>query len=379
MIRYTNVYRSGKNGWYYRFVHKGKVYTAGSFENRFECFCAKERAKGEVGEKNYDWYVLDYLEYRKKVLRKRSSYVNSSYSIMKYLYGAFGSKKIEALRQADFDSWRDWIESLHLAKGNTILHYMRDLFAYCEDYHDIVCKYAKRILPIHDDREIFEDDEANASKRKKERVVYDFDQCIDLIQAMDGAEMKAILAVLVLLGLRSGEVRGLKWKDIDFGKKRLTIHRTVSSQLRLGRPRAMSPKTRSSERTIILPDAVRDYLVKWKDETEFPDDDCYLFSSLKFHDGHYPISSQTIKRRIDEAAKKLNYPQIDIHELRHSYATNLFESRKAEIKDISLSLGHSSTRITEEVYIHIQDLERKKVAGIIDGLIDGLFEKKENN
>lgn len=371
MKRYSNVYHSVKDGYYYRFVYQGKIYTAGSFENRFECFSAKERFRAELTEdKDFNYYVLDYLGYRKKVLRKRSSYVNSSYSVMKYLYGAFGKKHVEELEQKDFDLWRDCLESMHLVKGNTIIHYMKELFTYIEDYHGIICKYAKRILPIHYDREVFEDEEDFEGKREKERVVYSFDQCVELIRTMDEPMVKTILVVLVFLGLRSGEVRGLKWKDIDFEKNRLTVHRTVCSQLQLGRPRASSPKTKTSLRMMYLPKVVRQSLEEWKKRTPFPEGDHYLFYSIRHTDGHYPISSQTIKRRIDEGARLLHYPQIDIHELRHSFATNLFESKQAGIKDISLTLGHSSTKVTEEVYIHIKEHEREKVAEIVDRMTE---------
>ena len=57
-------------------------------------------------------------------------------------------------------------------------------------------------------------------------------------------------------GLRTGELVGLKWEDINFERKTLTIERSMEFRYKVGEWRVGPPKSKSGYRTIPLTDVL---------------------------------------------------------------------------------------------------------------------------
>lgn len=74
------------------------------------------------------------------------------------------------------------------------------------------------------------------------------------LQAAEGDRLYAMYVVTLYLGLRLGEVTGLRWHDIDLKESTLTVAQTISN-LR-GKSFIGTPKSESSNRTLDLPPAV---------------------------------------------------------------------------------------------------------------------------
>lgn len=153
------------------------------------------------------------------------------------------------------------------------------------------------------------------------------------------------------LGLRRGEVLGLKWSDFDFDKSTVFIQRTATP--RNGGYDFSDCKTQNSRRLLLLPDFLCEYLLKWKDEQNILFDDksinsdnfvCALSRGI--------ISATTLYRRYKGLLKKCNLPNIRFHDLRHSWAT-LMLSSNVPTKIASAMLGHSSAQTTLEIYSHV--------------------------
>ena len=76
-------------------------------------------------------------------------------------------------------------------------------------------------------------------------------QARSLLTAAKGERLEALYVLAVHLGLRRGELLGLRWDDVDLDKERLQVVRTL--QRVEGELRFMPPKTRHSRRTVPLP------------------------------------------------------------------------------------------------------------------------------
>lgn len=153
-------------------------------------------------------------------------------------------------------------------------------------------------------------------------------------------------------GLRIGEVCALKWEDIDFKSRVLTVRRTVQritgkndnkvTKLLIG-----SPKSRSSLRIIPLPLFLAEILLKFRKENSI-----FVLSGT----GN-PVEPRTLQYRFKAFLKKADLPSVNFHSLRHMFATNCIEVG-FDIKTLSEILGHSSVETTLNRYVH-SSIERK--------------------
>jgi len=81
-----------------------------------------------------------------------------------------------------------------------------------------------------------------------------------LLAAVAGHRLEALYHVALLLGLREGEVLGLRWTDVDFTTHTLRVEQTV--QRVSGKLALAHPKTASSKRTLPLPNKVERMLAR---------------------------------------------------------------------------------------------------------------------
>lgn len=79
------------------------------------------------------------------------------------------------------------------------------------------------------------------------------------LRAVRGDRLEALYATTLALGLRQGEVLGLRWADVDLDKRTLRV-RTALQWLRGDAPKLVEPKTRQSRRTLPLPGMIIDHL-----------------------------------------------------------------------------------------------------------------------
>lgn len=155
------------------------------------------------------------------------------------------------------------------------------------------------------------------------------------------------------LGLRIGEVCGLKFSDINLVNQTLIVRRTVQricSQEKGDRTKVIvtAPKTRSSQRVIPLPAFLADIMRK---QTILPDK--YLLSGTD-----QPVEPRTMQYRFQSVLKKAGLPSVNYHSLRHMFATNCLQTG-FDVKTLSEILGHSSPETTLNRYVH-SSMERKR-------------------
>ncbi len=161
------------------------------------------------------------------------------------------------------------------------------------------------------------------------------------------------LGVLVCLysGLRLGEICGLKWGDIDLKKEIIKISRTVQrvcdgnggTYMLMG-----APKSEFSEREVPIPSFLNDILLNYCSDKE-----CYVTTGTTDHT--QPRTYQNIVKRYYRECK---ISQYHFHTLRHTFASRAIELG-FDPKSLSEILGHSSVRITLDLYVH-PSMEAKK-------------------
>lgn len=170
--------------------------------------------------------------------------------------------------------------------------------------------------------------------------------------------MSAVLLCLYA-GLRIGELCALRWSDIDFDGKTLTVKRTVQ---RIVVPGHMTktilletdPKSESSRRTIPLASELLEILSRFKGEQR------YVFGEEK------PLDPRTMQNRFKKILKEAGIDGRTFHTLRHTFATNCVENGM-DVKTLSEILGHSDVKTTLNRYVHpTMDSKRKQIGALSD-------------
>ena len=194
-------------------------------------------------------------------------------------------------------------------------------------------------------------------------------QLLDTVQKRY-TENYPLFLMLARTGVRVGEALGLKWGDIDFNGRFISLKRSFSkgrfSTLKGKRERRidMSPQ---------LAEALKAHRLKCKEKgmkLGLGDHPEYVFTN---HLGG-PIDLSAWRKRIFvKALEKAELRRIRIHDLRHTYAT-LRISKGDNIADVSNQLGHFSEAFTLKIYYHWIPGKKKSE---VDALDDQEF--RDNN
>lgn len=170
-------------------------------------------------------------------------------------------------------------------------------------------------------------------------------------------------------GLRRGEILGLKWNNVDLQNR--VIYVRESLVLSNGKLIHQSVKSDSSKRSVALGKSIAEMLKfhrkKQQKELEVfqKDTENYVFLSQEGS----PVYPSSLRRHFNNTIQKLGISKIRFHDLRHYHATNLLE-KGVHPKIVQERLGHSSIKITLDLYSHVSMNMQKDV-------IDRLEEEKE--
>jgi len=185
---------------------------------------------------------------------------------------------------------------------------------------------------------------------------------IEMIESINDPVMALVIALTGLLGLRRGEIRGLLWEDVDLDKKVLYVRKQLCGN---AKERDLL-KSVASMRTLGIPDYVVSLLQQVYDLQR---DAKLIYGKDKFESGYIlahtsferhigkPFSANFYSERFLQVLKEKDMDQMRLHDLRHSFGSNLLY-QGIPIPTVSKMMGHSSVGITLNVYAHeIEELK----------------------
>lgn len=212
--------------------------------------------------------------------------------------------------------------------------------------------------------------------RRRELVVWDPAFVTEFLEKTRNASRYWIAVYLaVMTGMRQGEILGLRWSDIDFEKRNLTIQQTVNRHREI----KAGAKTIKSMRSVALsPDTIEVLkehrkLIMMEQVAHGP---AYQNNDLvvctKFGG---PVTQRAIQKVWTSFLKKTGAPKITFHDLRHTHASLLIK-QGVHIKVISERLGHSSVSITMDTYGHLMPNMQEDAANGLDALMKSTANRK---
>jgi integrase len=199
------------------------------------------------------------------------------------------------------------------------------------------------------------------------------------LTAARDSRFECAFAVALSLGLRLGEVLGLRWADVDLATRTLRVEQTIQ-RLRAkiaadGKPgyRVGKPKTDRSRRALAIPEALIPVLRRHRvrqAETRLAAGTHWRDGGLVFcnRDGG-PMDAKPLRAEFKARLEKAELPAMRLQDLRHS-AASLLLAQGVSLRSIMELLGHSTITLTANTYGHISREMRADVADRMDAIFE---------
>jgi integrase len=171
---------------------------------------------------------------------------------------------------------------------------------------------------------------------------------------------RSIALLLLMTGLRIGELFALRWKRVDLTARTIQIAETVYDG------HFDTPKTSRSARVIPIGDQASVLLTMLRKSAANPESLVFATSTgrpLNRHD--------LLRRHFRPACKKLGLSGITWHSLRHTHATML-DAAGAPLGTVQAQLGHSTPEMTREIYLHSIPSAQRQAVTAVEALVCGL-------
>lgn len=287
-----------------------------------------------------NWEVVTYAAYHRAVTSVIAPYFRER------------TIKLNELTTLDIQEFYNFLRTKKMG-GNSILHYHANVR---KSLVDAVRIY--KLLKYNPASDV-----VRPKKDNFRSSVYDAEQLQQMFVVFEGSGVELPVVLATYYGLRRSEVLGLKWSNIDFKEKTITIGHTVS-RVKVDNERQLIAKNRTknkaSFRSLPLIPVVEQILKEAKKRqarnrtlcgAQYDND--YL-DYICVNDVGRIIYPDTVSQAFSTRLKKCGLPHIRFHDLRHSCATLLI-ANGVTLKEIQLWLGHSNIATTSEIYIHFGD------------------------
>ena len=172
----------------------------------------------------------------------------------------------------------------------------------------------------------------------------------------------------VLTGLRAGELWGLRWSDTDWNSFQLHIRQS------LWKGQFQTPKSRYSIRRVDIPEQLAHELKRWRLVSPMSKEDLVFPSP----EGNSTCHDNMVKRHFDPALRRAGLRYVSFHSLRHTNASMRIQAGQ-NIKYIQTQLGHSSIKVTLDIYGHLfNDINfNRQQVGLLEKSLESIRNSSE--
>ena len=294
--------------------------------------------KANSSNKTIEGVIKDFLK-KKKHTVKESSFSRYTCICENHIIPYFKNMKLHKLNNEIINDFMRYKIEKNKLSSKTV--------------KDIVCLLVQIIKGhIH-----FKIDIEKPRDRQKDISVFtheEYDRLKEFIST--GMNNKKLgIMIVMLTGIRLGEICALKWENVNLEKGIISINRTIQ-RVKVTTPTEKSktkividtPKSEASIRTIPIPSILQAKLREFKSY-----DSSYILTNTSKY-----IEPRGYQKIFKSYLKSCCIQDNNFHTLRHTFAT-MSVAKGMDIKTLSILIGHTDVSFTMKRYVH-PDMEYQK-------------------
>ena len=167
-----------------------------------------------------------------------------------------------------------------------------------------------------------------------------------------------LLFTALFTGMRQGELMGLTWDSINWITRKITVDKNFTHG------RVGTTKTGKARKVDMSLELVK-VLKEWRLACP-PSEHNLVFPN---GDGGYQDANNMIKRRFKPSLSRAGIDSLRFHDLRHTYASLLL-ANGAPMKYVQHQLGHSSIKMTMDLYTHLLPEVNEQCVNLLDNIVE---------
>ncbi|MFS0672033.1 tyrosine-type recombinase/integrase [Ornithinibacillus sp. 179-J 7C1 HS] len=340
-------------------TRKRKQKTVSGFSSKKEAQIAAEELERQVRNKTYinetdqtlNQVIDEWVEWVAKNNMRPSTLNNRMGIINSRIKPKLGHVKIKDIEPSTVHSLYNKMineEGLSKSYARTVHNLLSTIFKYAIKSNKVKINIMEKVdapIPEH-----------------KEMQTWSVEEIDKFLNETKDAPTHITYVLAIYIGMRMGEILGLRWKDIDFNNK--TIH-IVQTLVRIGGGfDFQEPKTKNSKRQITITDDVIEELKKHKEQQK-TESELVVTTSIGT-----PYSPRNLQRNFNMFIDRAKVTKIRFHDLRHTHATLLLKLGENP-KIVSERLGHSKITVTLDTYSHVLPDMQKQASENFSNLLRG--------
>lgn len=372
------VYKDQERGTWYYVVEVGEGYDRKrkkkrGFKTKKEAAAAMaavqdELSKGtfiEPSEELYSSFMAAWLR-DKKATVKGSTLSTYTWLVERHIVPALGHLKLKDIKPRHIqDFYNEQLEKGTLAAENV------------QKCHTIIQESLNKALAWEQIKRnpaaVVDRPQAN----KQEMLYWTKEEARTFLNAAEGDNLYELFLLALATGMRQGELLGLRWQDVDFNRRSLSVVQILSHDGKTFQPGA---KTASGNRAIGLDLHTigklqqlqeRQKAQQEKDGSVFKDQGLVFCTRLGT-----PLSPRNVNRSFDRLIAAAGVKKIRFHDLRHTHVVQLLQARESS-KRIAERLGWASVKMLDR-YAHITDGMQVETADLFGAAFFGAENGAEN-
>lgn len=212
------------------------------------------------------------------------------------------------------------------------------------------CRRAKRYRQVREDPTEYIDPVVHDPEM---REYWTLEETKAFLRATRGSEYHLMWTLMLGLGLRRGEMCGLRWIDCDLQEGLIQIRNQryrCKGQLIDGKP-----KSRTSKRRLYIPASLIDELRARRRKDPWG---TYV----------YDVTPEALRKIFRAECRRAGVDPIPLHGLRHSFGASAVELGYS-LRVLQTLMGHASYSVTEKHYAHVTNTaNRRAIAGISEAI-----------
>ncbi|MEU6323048.1 tyrosine-type recombinase/integrase [Streptomyces sp. NPDC047009] len=297
-----------------------------------------------------------WLEHYIRPRRKLSTYDKYETHVRLYLVSLLGTKRLESLSVADVRRFITRVQNEHTAATAKEVHRVLRTALTAAVREELITRNVAALV------------EPPRVKQQEIRP-WSLEETPSFLEAARADPLYAAFVLAIAMGLRRGELVGLRWSDLDLDNR--VLHVRQQTQRRRGTLYDDDPKSRRS-RAVPIP-ALCIAPLRWhrlRQRGTFArtgvvwTEDGYVFATRNGR----PVEPRNVYRSFTRVAADAGLRVVRLHDARHGCATLLTAAGVAP-RVIMEILGHSQISITMDVYTHVVHDTQQEAISHMDRLL----------